>query len=165
MKTLKESLLDDMEVSLAKGDMYENASKAWDKLIHGDCKLEKYSGMIWSLKLADKDLAKYLAMELGITGKANMVELWINIDDAFDTKLINTKVIIVALKYNNKVISRSSIQYKLPWSGPGKKDFGLVSKASVKDCIEIVLRLIREYSGCENLSTAKEIIKQHNYNG
>ena len=161
MKTLKESLLKDIEDTLVIGDIYDTASKAWDKLINGDCKLEKYSGMIWSLKLADKDLAKYLAMELGITGKANMVELWINVDDAFDTKLINTKVFIVALKYNNKVISRSSIQYKLPWSGPGKKDFGLVSKAPVKDCIEIVLRLIREYSGCETLSTAKELIKQH----
>lgn len=161
MKSLKESLLRDIEDTLVIGDIYDTASKAWDKLIHGDCKLEKYSGMIWSLKLTDKDLAKYLAMELGITGKANMVDLWINIDDAFDTKLINTKVFIVALKYNNKVISRSSIQYKLPWLGPGKKDFGLVSKASVSDCIKIVLRLIREYSGCENLSTAKELIKQH----
>jgi hypothetical protein len=161
MKSLKESLLRDIEDTLAIGDIYDTASKAWDKLIHGDCKLEKYSGSIWSLKLADKDLAKYLALELGITGKANMVELWVNADDAFDTKIINTKVFVVTLKYNNKVISRSSIQYKLPWSEPGKKDFGLVSKATAKECIQIVLRLIREYSGCENLSTAKELIKQH----
>jgi hypothetical protein len=47
-------------------------------------------------------------------------------------------------------------------SGTGKKNFGLASsKATVKDCIQIVLRLIREYSGCETLSTAKELIKQH----
>lgn len=162
MKTLKESLLDDMEVSLAKGDMFDNASRAWEKLIHGDGKLAKYTGTVWSLKSVNKDLANYLAMELGITEKVNTVEIWFNIDDAFDTKLINTKALVVTLKYNNKVISRSSIQYKLPWSGPGKKDFGLASQRAVaKDCIDIVLRIIREYSGCEHLSTAKEIIKQH----
>ena len=162
MKTLKESLLRDIEDTLAIGDIYDIASKAWDKLIHGDCKLEKYSGSVWSLKLADKDLAKYLAIELGITGKVNMVELLVNVNDAFGTKLINTKALMVILKYNNKEISKSSIRYELPWAGPGKKDLGLASsKATVKDCIQIVLRLIREYSGCENLSTAKELIKQN----
>lgn len=162
MKTLKESLLSDIESTLASGDIYETASKAWDKLIHGEGKLAKYAGTVWSIKSVDKDLAKYLAMELGITAKVNTVEIWFNIDDAFDTKIINNKAFIVSLKYNNKVISRSSIQYTLPWSGPGKKDFGLASeKAVIKDCIEIIFRLIREYSGCETLSTAKELIKQY----
>jgi hypothetical protein len=162
MKTLKESLLKDMEDTLAIGDIYDAASKAWDKLIHGDCKIEKYSGSVWSLKLADKDLAKYLAMALGITARVNTVELWINVDNAFDTKIINKKVFIVSLKYNNKAISTSSIQFELPWTGPGKKDFGLAStKTTIKDCIQIVLRLIREYSGCENLSAATELIKQN----
>lgn len=163
MKTLKESLLANIEDTLAKGDIYDTASKAWDKLIHGGGKLEKYAGTVWALKLVNKDLAKYLAMELGITAKVNTVELWFDITDAFDNKLIDNKAFVVSLKDNNKVVSRSSIQYKLPWSGSGKKDFGLASnKAVAKDCIEIVLRLIREYSGCgENLSTAIELIKQH----
>lgn len=164
MKTLKESILNDMDDVLDKGDfymkIYKKAVSDWNKLLDGKAKLEKYTNNTWVLSIKSRELATYLLGDLKPKNKPDGVRLFINITDGFGSNVMKDKRVTIHLVKNIKAEVITYIPYSLPWQD--HKDFNLVSdKATVKEIIDVIIINLKEYLQFDNIDVVKELIQRN----
>lgn len=164
MKTLKESLLSNIDDTMDKGDFYMNTYKKaeadWNKLLDRKGESQKYTSNIWVLSIKSPELVTYLLGDLKPKNKPNSVRLFINIYDALGSNLLKDKRVSIHLTKNYKAEVITHIPYKLPWKD--HNDFNLVTdKATVKEMIDVVINNLKEYLQFDNIDVVKELIKQN----
>ena len=161
MKTLKESLLADIDDVLDKGDFYMNIYKKavsdWNKLLDGNCDVRKYTNNIWVLNIKSPQLATYLLGDLKPEKEPNTIRLFINIHDALRLNALKTKRFNIELANNYKAVVIANINYELNIN----KETNLVDKATVKELIDITINNLKKYLNLDNIDVIRELIKQN----
>ena len=161
MKTLKESLLADIDDVLDNGDFYMNIYKKavsdWNKLLDGNCDVRKYTNDIWVLNIKSPQLATYLLGDLKPEKEPNTVRLFINIHDALRMNALKNKQVTIQLANNYKTVVTTYIPYKLTIN----KETNLVDKAIVKELIDITINNLKKYLNLDNIDVVRELIKQN----
>lgn len=161
MKTLKESLLANIDDVLDKGDFYMNIYKKaktdWEKLLDKKIGVTKYTNNIWVLNIKSPQLATYLLGDLKPEKEPNTIRLFINIHDALRLNALKTKRVTIELVNNYKAVVIAIIPYELNIN----KETNLVDKATVKELIDITINNLKKYLNLDNIDVVRELIKQN----
>ena len=178
MKTLKESLLADIEDTIDKGTVYAEtataAQKELDELL-SDYTITKGSfGMkmaptIWRIRTNTKQhaLAKFLYTECNDKvphtswDKIYTVEFQFDVNAAFGVNMLKTHFFKVNIyKDSNKLLHESIIQYKYPKYDKNNKFQFAVHGTSVKDLIEIVISNLKRLLSIDKIDNLAYLMKE-----
>ena len=175
MKTLKESLLADIEDTMDKGTVYaETATAAQEELneLLSNYKITKGFGVspnFYKIRTNTKQhaLAKYLYTECNDKvphtswDKIYTVELQLDVTAAYGVNMLKTHFFKVDIyKDSNKLLHESIIPYKYP-KYDKNNNLQFANKAtSVKNLVEIVISNLKELLSIDKVDNLAYLMKE-----
>ena len=175
MKTLKESLLADIEDTFDKGTVYaETAAAAQEELneLLSDYTISKgfrMSNNFYKVRTNTKQhaLAKYLYTECNNKvphtswDKIYTVEFQFDINSAFGVNMLKTHFFKVSIyKDSNKLLHESIIQYQYPKYDKNNKLQFAVHGTSIKNLIEININNLKHLLSIDKVDNLAYLMKE-----
>ena len=176
MKTLKESLLADIEDTIDKGTVYaETAATAQEELdkLLSDYKISKGFGVsptFYKIRTNTKQhaLAKYLYTECNDKvphtpwDKIYTVEIQLDVTAAYGVNMLKSHFLKVSIyKDSNKLLHESIIQYKYPTGANKNKNFQFaVRGTSVKNLIELNINNLKYLLSIDKVDNLAYLMKE-----
>lgn len=176
MKTLKESLLADIEDTIDKGTVYAEtataAQKELDELL-SNYKITKGFGVsptFYKIRTNTKQhaLAKYLYTECNDKvphtswDKIYTVELQLDVTAAYGVNMLKSHFLKVSIyKDSNKLLHESIIQYQYPTGANKNKKFQFaVHGTSVKNLVEISISNLKHLLSIDKIDNLAYLMKE-----